>query len=302
MDGYTLLRKLRVALSESSTGTWLDTRFSYDCLYDAAIATSERTSVLTSTQSLTTVASQANYTLNADYLKLYLTDTDKKHFIKYSDGTNTYWIYYKDYDSIVLANQTTSVTIPQRFTIKMASATTRVTGTASASGAATNGECTLTDTSTSTKFSDISVGDLVHNTTDGSHGIVIVKTSNTALLTCMFDGTDNDWTSADAYIISPRGRFELYFDPAPSTASHTGTIYYVQKPGPVYSNYRTYNFPVDLDDALVQYGAWKYKYRDREGDTGDRYYKYWDRATKEYCDRVRQATVKKGYTVRLMVR
>ena len=68
-------------------------------------------------QSITTVAEQASYTLNANFLEMYLRDQDNDLYIKYNDGTTDYFLKFKDYEDIIYENQTSSVTIPDHFTI-----------------------------------------------------------------------------------------------------------------------------------------------------------------------------------------
>ena len=281
MDGVTLLRNLRQILSETSTGTWLDTKSSYDFLYQAAVKTTERTNAITSTQTITTVADQSAYTLNGDFLKLYLMDDQNRYFIKYYNGSGTYWIYWASYDSIVLANNTTATSVPSVFSIRDASEISRLTGTVTSAGALSNGEATLTDSAA--PFTNVYTGDQVHNTTDSANGIVIVKTSTSVLITAMFDGTDNDWDSSDAYIIMPQMRFQLVLDPPSSTSGHTITVHYVQKPAPVYSSFRSYKLDSRLKNALVNYAAWLYKYRDRNPNFGDTFYRIWDTEIRQFA-------------------
>ncbi len=351
MDGLTLLRDLRIALQEPSGGTWLDTRYSYDCLYAAAITTAERTNILTTITSITTVASQASYTLPGDFLKLYLMDDQNRRFIKYSNGTSIYFIYESSYDSIYLGNNTTSYTftvtsanatigaiysnngqqftvlstivgqttltttgsnnpessgtltkvsgtgdatitfsaltlassvlIPSSFIIRDAGAITQITGSVSSAGTLSNGTTALNKTGETFITKGVTAGDLVHDTTDASSGVVVTVDSEIKLTCCLFDGTNNYFSysagpATDVYIINPQGRFQITFDPPPSTAGHTITVPYVQRPSPVYSSYYRYRFPFDWRDLLVSYAAWKYKYRDREPDFGDRLYKFWD--------------------------
>ena len=74
MDGKTALRVLREILNESSTSSFMDDRISYDYLDKAYIEFVQRTDLLKTFQSITTVKDQANYELNADFLNLYLTN------------------------------------------------------------------------------------------------------------------------------------------------------------------------------------------------------------------------------------
>ena len=276
MDGKSLTNGLAKLLNEDvSTSTFLDSKTSYDNVYEAALEFCRRTRVLTATQAITTVADQAAYDLNADFLELYLTDNENRYVVKYNDGTNDSFISFRDYNAITYANNSDSVAYPDNFSvIDKQTLTGRITGTVTSAGATSNGECTCTDSSA--PFTNVKVGDDIHNTTDGSDGIVIAITSTSALVTALFGGTDNDWDSSDAYVIVPQGRKQLILDPAPSTSGHTVTITYVQKPDPVYSPYRTYRFDRQYEPAIIKYAAWLQKYRDSEPNFGDAYYKFWD--------------------------
>ena len=300
MDGATLLRDLRQVLSESSGSSWLDTKSSYDHLYSAAIATVSRTDMLTTTQAITTVANDNTYELNANFLKLYMVDNENKFFIKYYDGSSTTFIYFDTYQSIYLSNNTTSVSIPHRFSITDSAAVANITGTATSDGSASNGECTLTDSTA--PFTNVKAGDYVHNTTDASNGIALAVTSTSAIVTALFDGTDNEWDTSDAYVVIPQARFQLILDPPPLTAGHTITVPYVYKPDPVFSNYRSYKIPNGYKSALVKYAAWEYKYRDREPNFGDAFYKYWDNEVRKLGKGINDAQNRKGYGVNFIKR
>lgn len=280
MDGYTLLDDLRETLGEATTGSWLNNHVGYTHLYNASCEINVRNAFHTSSQPITTVASTSEYALNPDFMGLYLKDPEGRIYVKYYDGSNYTFINHAAYETIYYDNQTGSVSIPDRFTIKpKTTAVANVTGTASANGVATNGEATLTDTSSATKFSTIAAGDLVHNTTQGYHGIVIYKTSDTALVTAIFDstGTAQSWTSADAYIIVPQGRFSLIVDPPSSTAAHTITVPYIKKPDPVFSPYRSYPFPMECKRDLVEYAAAQYRLRDRDEQSAGTHLKMYER-------------------------
>lgn len=296
MDGYTLLYKLRHVLNESSTSSFLDEYTSYHYLNEAAVELAIRTKLLTATQEITTVADQSAYDLNSDYMGLSAKNSENRFFAKLNDGTNDRFIFWKDYNEILYSNQTTSVAIPSSFTIRDdPTLADRATGTATSAGAATGGESTLTDSAAD--FTDVNAGDVVHNTTDGSTGMVLSKTSTTALVTALFNGTDDDWTSSDAYVIQPSGRMQVVLDPPPSTAGYTLTMYYTKRPGPLYSDYGVFKFPPHLADALVKYAVWLYKYRDREPDTADTLFQYWDRQVGVYGSQMRSATNKRLLTV-----
>jgi hypothetical protein len=270
-DGKDLTRRLRELLDEESTSTWLDQRTCYDFFYEAALDFVDRSGCLRATQTITTVASQSEYDLNPDFLRLYLRNQSGDYFLKYSDGSNTTFLNIDQYDDIYYQNSP-ATSRPTRFSIIDATLPDIVIGTATSSGAASGGSCTLT--STSSNFSDVEAGDPVHNTTDGSTGIVLSKTSTTALVTALFGGTANDWTSSDAFTIQPGARFKLVLDPIPDTSGHTVYVPYVQRPAPVYSDYGTYRFV--NPSAIVKYAFFLFKYRDREPNFGDAMYKFWE--------------------------
>ena len=276
MDGKSLTNRLADLLNEcSTTSTFLESRASYDYIYEAVLEFARRTRVLTASQDITTVADQTGYDLNADFLSPYLRDNRNRYVVKFDDGTNEVFLPFRDYEAIAYANQSTSVSIPSNFSIiDKSTLTDRITGTVTSAGALSNGECTCTDSAA--PFANVKVGDDIHNTTDGSDGVVIAVTSTSALVTALFGGTDNDWDSSDAYVIVPQGRKQLVLDPPPSTSGYTVTIKYVQKPDPVYSPYRTYRFDRQYETAILKYAAWLYKYRDSEPNFGDAFYKYWD--------------------------
>lgn len=236
--------------------------------------------------------------MNADYTRLYLRDSSGNYFVKYNDGTNDRFITFKPYESIIHDNLTTAVTIPQRFTVlDKASLYSRLSGTATATSAISAGESTLTDSAGD--FSNVSAGDSIHNTTDGSDGIVLSKTSSTALITALFGGTLNQWTSGNAYVIQPQGRYQLILEPPPSTAGHTVTVEYIQRPDPVFSSYGTYRFGLQFMEPLIEYAAFKYKYRDREPNFGDYWFKHFDRICRQNQYNMNQSLRRTGLAVNL---
>lgn len=291
MDGKTLKRSLREVLNEQSTSEYLNDRTSYDYLYQAAIEFTGRTACSTATQSITTVASTAGYDLSADFLRLHMKDTDGRFYIKYNDGSANTFVKEYPYTDIILSDQSSvSQLVPSFFTIiDKSSLLSQAAGTASAAGAASAGQCTLTDAQGD--FTNVSAGDIVHNTTDGSSGIVLSKTSTTVLVTALFEGTNNDWTDADNYVIQPQQRYHLIFSPMCSTAGHTVTVYYIQKPTPVYSDYGMYRIRPEYMNAIVSYAAFLYKYRDREPNFGDSFFKYFDREVRRANDTINRHVV-----------
>jgi len=283
-DGKDLLRRLRQILNEQSGGGWLDNQTTYDWLYDAALEYVDRTGCLKDTQTITTVAEDSDYNINPNFLRLYLKNSDNNFYLKYNDGSNDHFLTWREYEDIYHENNSDSVSVPSHFSIIDADLPTQLTGTATSAGAATGGQCTLTDSAAD--FTNVEAGSIIHNTTDGSDGVVLSKTSTTAIVTALFGGTNDDWSSADAYVIQPQARYQLILDPAPSTAGHTITLKYVARPSPVYSDYGVYAFI--NPQMLVGYAAWKYKYRDREPNFGDMYYKFWERDVRERGHSVNQ--------------
>ncbi len=288
-------------LQEDSGSTFLDSELSYRFLWEAATEIVSITNSLASTQIITTVAEQSGYTLNADFLRMRLKDKDDREFIKYNDGTTNYFIYPRSYQEIILANNTTSQTIPTGYAIEPDSTLdSQISSTTTSAGVSSGGQATLTDTGSD--FADVSPGDLVHNTTDGSDGVVISKTSSTALVTVLFGGTDNDWTSGDSYVIQPQGRLKIELNPPPSTASHTITVYYIQRPDPVFSDYGVYKFKQEYMQSLVEYALWRYKYKDGEPNFGDAFYTNWLRKVRMVSKQTGDSFARKGFKVNFKAR
>jgi len=284
MDGADLTRRLEQLMNEEVDSDWLDPRSTYDYLYEAAVTFVDRTHCLKSTQTITTVADQAAYNLNPDFLKLYLRNNSEELIIKYGDNDFLSW---KDYEDIIYANETDSVSTPSHFSIIDTSLSSQETGTATSAGAATGGLSTLTDSAAD--FTNVNAGSVVHNTTDGSSGVVISKTSGTVLTTALFGGTADDWSSSDAYIIQPQGRYQLVFNAPPSSSGDSVTVYYIQRPDPVYHDYGVYRFPNQYASALVKYAFWLYRYRDKEPNTGDSMYRFWDLEVRRYGSSINKA-------------
>ena len=404
MDGKDAIRRLREVLDEESTGTWMDTRTSYDFLWEAATEYAERTGCLTAEQRIITQANVPNYALNWDFLRLHLRDSDNRFYIKFNNGSSDTFIKHKDYGEIYYNNsnyivdlnasttglttatgsftddlqdfsdwettagnagyeiviydddgreskaflgeltgtaltavnihsvaavtgaagfyQGSSTGTPSNYEVRKVSGqevpgyffirdkqslNTQITGTATSAGAATGGKSTLTDASGLFLTTDyVSPGDTVHNTTDASDGVVLAVTAATTIDTALFGGTGNDWSystgSADAYIIQPQGRSEIYLDPPPSTSNHLIRVPYISRPAPVYSDYGTYRFSQQAMEAIIRYAAWMYKYRDSEPDFGDRLFIMWDRAVRNEAHRLNPYLNRRRIKVNLKAR
>jgi hypothetical protein len=225
-----------------------------------------------------------------------LKDSNGSFFIKYYNGTNYYFIYPDTYDNMVLANNTTTQSIPNSFAIIPYTPVSTVSGLAAMAGATTGlgGKCLLTG---SGSLANVYPGDTVQNPTDGSNGYVVLIDTASTVYTALFDGTNNDWSTSDIYTIAPQGRFALVLDPPPTTAGHVITVYYVRKPDPVYALYESYQFAPHFKPIIIAYAAWRYKYRDREPNYGDAWYKTWDMGCRMYGAAFNDAIDRKGFKV-----
>lgn len=266
MIGKEYLFRLNQALNEATpSGSWVDKKTSFDYLYEAAKDFVRDSKSLHSSQTISTVSGTTSYDLNPDFLEVFSTKgfRDEDKVIKYYDGSNYYWPTWRPYAETFYHNDTTSVSIPNNFSIIDSTPETRLTGSAGGNSTNSGGETTLTIADTSSCYA----GDSVMNTTSGYIGIVLAVASSTTLTTAMFDVSSRsssyaDWTSGNGYLIQPRSRFKLVLDPPPLTTGHVITIPYLQLPTPVYSDYGSYSFAVGYEEALIAYATWKYKYRD----------------------------------------
>lgn len=279
MDGKLLRQELERLINEESDSDLLDAFTTYNFINDAANEINMRIEHIKNSQTLTIVAGQTDYTLDARYMKLYqAAPRTDKHFIQFSDGTTKYNITEKGRDAIVHGNQTVSVTsvgIPDNFYISDdKTLDDQVTGTATSAGSLSAGKATLTDTAAD--FADVSPGDNLHNTTDESMGIVLSKTSSTVLVTAMFGGTENDWDSSDTYVVQPQGRYKLVFNPPPSTAGNTVVVPYISRLAPVYSDYDHFRLPIQYKEALISYAAYLYYYRAGKFKIADKFFVIYD--------------------------
>lgn len=236
----------------------------------------------------------ASTTTNADdTIAVY---TDKGLTSTGWNGTSGTPSYYK------VENVSTTL-VPHCFSIRnKESLYSQITGTATSDGDASGGKALLTDTSGLFLTTDHAFpGDTIHNTTDGSDGVVLSIESATTLYASLFGGTDNQWDTSDAYVIQPQGRFELFLDPPPSTSGHIIDFQYVKIPAPVYDDYGVYPFRQHLNEAIIRYAAWLYKYRDAEPNFADAFYVQYDNLVRReakdlnpYVSRRKWEVIKKG--------
>ena len=260
MDGKTarlFTERLIRAVSKSDI---INRKLTYDLIGQGTEEFVSLTNCIKESQSITTVASTANYDLNADFLQLYLKTDDKRggdYFIQYSDGTNTHIVLYKSYQKVIYDNQTTDKSIPDNFTLhEKTSLEDQISSTTTSAGTESGGQSTLTDTTTTFTDEAVSARDIVHNSTKDATGIVIAVDTN-ALTTAIFDHAGNpvDWASGDSYVIQPVSRMQIQFDPPCLTAAHTATVYYAAKANPVFTDYSTWQIQDQWHKAFCYWAA-----------------------------------------------
>jgi len=252
MDGRTIYQYGTKALGGIAAA---DKRFFWDCLDKAAIDFVRKTRCRTGGVDITTVADQQAYDLPADFIAPLLKNRNERYFAKVYDGSNYYWPVLTSFEKIFRENLTTSKDTPSRWALRDKPAVASlVTGTATGAGAASGGRCTLTNTG-ATFLTTVEARDIIHNTEDGSSGVVLSVTDDTHLVCALFDGTDNDVTDGDAYIITPAPGFQIYLDAPSKTAGHTFTLPYVCMPTPVYSDYDVWGIPPQHVRAICYEGA-----------------------------------------------
>ncbi len=294
MDGKSLTRRLYSILQESSSSTFATDRESYDYLYDAVQDFNFKTHFLTDTQTISVVAGTSSYDLDPSFVDLSLEDSYNRKFIKHTYGGNDTFLVGRDYASIIMENNSSTAAIADSFAIINSTDKGSLAGTATLAGTASNGECVLTDSTA--PFANVSIGDAVYNTSDNSDGVVIDITSSSQIVCALFNGTTNQWTLNDDYVITLQPRLSVYLTPEPA-ASATLTIPYIKRPGPVYSPYRSYQLPFSYELPIVQYAAFLYKYKDREANFGDALFKHYDVLVRKIAAEMRRSKQNTGMRV-----
>ncbi len=268
-----MLQTFGEVIGEPVGSRWLDTKSQFSFLDKGGIKVARLVGMLHAEQSLTTVADQRRYNLNGNYIGLHLRDESSgDYFIKYNDGSDNF-LPFKPFTQIIHDNQTSSVALPDSFSVSdRLTQFSRVTGTTTSAGAidSETNESTLTDSASTFVTSGVQPRDIVHDTTNGSRfsGYVLEVSSETALITAMFEdaapGDTKGWGNGDTFAIQPQGRRQLILDPPPSTASHTITMYQIVKSLPVFADFRIFGFDEDYDMAAVYFAASIYKRRDQD--------------------------------------
>lgn len=265
MDGKTLTRLWLDALDAPTKDELFDTddRVAYGCLDRAAVDFCRETRCLTKTVVITTVASQQAYDLPPDFINLYLKNYSDRYTAKYYDGTSYSWPVLASFEKMFRDNLTDNKETPTCFSITdKVTQPALVTGTATAAGAKTAGQSILTDgTKLFTTTNLIYPRDVVHNTTDGSDGLVLSVTNATQLVTALFSGKKNAWSMYDAYVIQRATSKQLYLDAPSAISGHAITIPYVAMPDPVYSEYGFWRLPAAACHAIACEAAFFYQTR-----------------------------------------
>ncbi|MBC2712060.1 MAG: hypothetical protein HGJ94_14070 [Desulfosarcina sp.] len=269
MLGKMLLRLVLDDLdTDEVSDEYADRRKLFDCLDQAAAMFVRETGLLRATKEITTVADSQSYVLPPDFINLYVRDSMGNFYIRYTDADeNDNHPCLTSYDLIFRANNTESEETPCRFAVMdQAAKSSVITGTASSAGAqADDGSCVLTDsTKAFTGANLVYPRDVIHNTTDGSYGYVLEVTDDTHLEVALFEGTDNDFTSSDAYVIQPGSQYQLILDYPSATAGHTITVPYVCMPSPVYHDTGWWRFNPRHCRAIVSGAATLFKMPKRE--------------------------------------
>jgi len=262
MDGKTLYNYAAKAMGGIADE---DKKFFYDCLDAAALDFVRQTRILTAIADITTVEDQQVYDLPAGYIEPYLKDRPGRFVAKYNDGTYDYWPRITSFEKLYRANYEDSKDIPGRFAIRdKPTGESEVTGTATSAGATLAGRCILTNTEAAFETT-AEVRDIIHNTTDESDGVVLSITDDTHLVCALFGGTDNDWTSSDAYVITPAANYQVYLDAPSATADQTLSVPYLSMPSPVYSDYDTWRFSPMSCRAICYEAGWLFSADYEEG-------------------------------------
>jgi hypothetical protein len=255
MDGKELVRSVLDNIDAQNAAAIIDKKWRiYECLDEAAAIFLRETRILHNRVSLTSVAGQQSYSLPPDFIDLYLTAGNRRrYFIKYNDTEDDSWPVLVSYESIVRDSRTIAQDIPNCFCLRdKYDADPVISGTTTAAGAQSRGQCILTDsTKLFTTTHRIWPRYVIHNETDNSDGIVLSVTDATHLVAALSGGGKDAWTSGDAYRIQPTTDREIYLDAPSAQSGHTMTVEYVCMPSPVYSDYGVWRFPYRVCRAIA---------------------------------------------------
>jgi len=242
MDGKKLTREVLDFLDEAApSDIQANQRRIYECLDMAVAIFCRETRMLHASVDITTAEDKQAYDLPSDFIDLYMKNSNGRFFVKFYDGSTYSWPLKTTYEKLFKTNLTDNKDIPGRFAIiDKADKESLIEGTAFKNGAKSGGECVLEveeDGLLFTSTNRVYPRDIIHNTTDKSTGYVLSVTSATKLVAALFQGTNNDWTVSDAFIIQPAAEKQLVLDAPSGTAAYIITVPYVCMPSPVFSDY-----------------------------------------------------------------
>jgi hypothetical protein len=246
MNGIQLTREFLDFCHQTEVdSTYASQRLIYKHLDMAGGIYVRDTRCLHSSFPINTIAGQQNYPLPPDFIDLYMQGVRNRSFIRYSDGTTIANPVLADYERLYQENLTDNQDFPPYFAIIDAPTQSElITGTTTDAGAESLGRCILTDSTKNFLTTDLVYPrDSIYNTTDGSLGIVLSIIDATHLYCTLFDGTDNDISNADAYIIQSASQKTLVLAAPSLTDDHIITVPYVCMPPPIYWAMAAWPFP-----------------------------------------------------------
>jgi hypothetical protein len=239
VDGKTLYRYGEQAIGGLAEQ---DKWFFYTCLNEAAEEFVRETGGLTKDLSLTTVEDQQAYALPPDFIGPAIQSMSRRFVGKYDDGTNVVFPYLTSYEKIFKENETVAKSPPDKFAVRdQQSLDSILSGVADSAGAASGGSCVLHDVGAAF-VGAVYPRDVIHNVTDGSHGVVLEVADDTHLTCALFEGTNNCWAIHDEFKIVPSSGKTLYFDAPIDAAGHAFTLPYYCMPDPIFSDYGFWRF------------------------------------------------------------
>ena len=289
MHGLAAVKRMLDALNEAGVSdAYCDNRKAYQYLDEAALDFCRRTRILTGSATITTVANQQLYDLPPAFLEPYERNMNgRRLFASYTTAAgDVSWPVVTSYEKIVRANLTDAEETPGAFAIvDRRTIPTIISGTASAAGAASNGESKLTVATAI--FGTVAVRDAVVNVTDGSQGIVLAATDTKNLQTALFSGTNNAWATSNAFYIVPAVTHQVFLRAKSLNAGDTFRLDYISKPEPVFASQRSWRIPEEHCPAICLKAAALFMDTKKEMKAAD----YWH---KTYELEVREARKKMG--------
>jgi len=273
MDGKKLTQAVLDFLDEDTVSDlYAGAREIYENLDLSVQIFARETGILHKMFDITMVASQQNYDIPPDYVRPHMKDTRSKYIARYYDGANYSWVTMASYEKLFRANYTTERSTPGRFAvIDKADKEDLIQGTVDSDGAKSGGQCILHDASMLFNTTNkVYPRDIIHNTTDGSDGYVLSVTDDTHLVVALFEGTDDDFTNGDSYIIQPAAEKQIFLDAPSESSGDVFTFPYVCLPTPVFSDYGFWRISPRACKAIAAGAAALFKMPKREFKESDK--------------------------------